>query len=167
METTFKIKKTTSYWYHQKKDYFCIIKRTFFCILLRSKLHKNQAFTKPIFYAKKPRKTPFSAHFPTFCPQTAISAHFPHPLFSPATPTPPARKKTSSPTTIRPTYASKRPIKKRKEHVPILATILLRLLRSQVRLRLEPATLGKSKTSFLSAPAETPVSLALGEEFNT
>lgn len=60
------IKKTTSYWYHQKKDYFCIIKRTFFCILLRSKLHKNQAFTKPIFTQKRPEKHRFPPIFPHF-----------------------------------------------------------------------------------------------------
>ena len=66
METTFKIKKTTSYWYHQKKDYFCIIKRTFFCILLRSNLLKNQAFTKPIFTQKRPEKHRFPPIFPHF-----------------------------------------------------------------------------------------------------
>lgn len=29
------IKKTTSYWYHQKKDYFCIIKRRFFGSMMK------------------------------------------------------------------------------------------------------------------------------------
>ena len=47
-----------------------------------------------------------------------------------------------------------------------MLVILLRLLRSQLRLRLEMATLGIVETSFPSALAETPYSPILGEEFD-
>ena len=45
--------------------------------------------------------------------------------------------------------------------------ILLRLLRSQLRLCLEMATLGIVETSFPSALAETPYSSILEEELST
>ena len=64
------IKKTTSYWYHQKKDYFCIIKRTFICILLCQNTSDNQALTKPS-PATRPKTTspdnhPLRAQLPDF-----------------------------------------------------------------------------------------------------
>ena len=110
METTFKIKKTTSYWYHQKKDYFCIIKRTFICILLCQNTNDNQALTKPVFTQKSLVKHHFSSISPKFTLKRPFSP-VSRTIFSPAKHLrPPPAQRPSLPTTIR--FAPNSPISK-------------------------------------------------------
>ena len=104
------IKKTTSYWYHQKKDYFCIIKRTFICILLCQNTSDNQALTKPVFTQKSLVKH----HFSPISPKFTLKRPFPpvsRTIFSPAKHLrPPPAQRPPLPTTIR--FAPNSPISK-------------------------------------------------------